>query len=111
MASLRNVVKDCQNELRDGIAWVAFWREGRSWKSESFYLEMDDTISPDDLWWLKEARKKDPAAIALNTYYCGHLAGDMNLDELTAGVRWQYENGYNLLSDFIESHSNKMPQL
>ncbi|NIZ87095.1 hypothetical protein GSM02_07500, partial [Clostridioides difficile] len=25
MASLRDTVKDYQEELRDGIAWVAFW--------------------------------------------------------------------------------------
>ena len=25
MASLRDTVKDYQDELRDGIAWVAFW--------------------------------------------------------------------------------------
>ncbi len=30
MASLREAVKQQQEELRDGIAWVAFWREGRS---------------------------------------------------------------------------------
>ena len=110
MASLWDAVKDYQDELRDGIAWVAFWREGRSWKSEYFYLDMDDTIPPEDLWRLKEARDKDPAAVALNAYYCGHLAGDMNLDELAAGVRWHYENGYNLLSDFIESRSNELTQ-
>ena len=26
MASLRDTVKDYQEELRDGIAWVAFWK-------------------------------------------------------------------------------------
>ena len=108
MASLRDAVKDYQDELRDGIAWVAFWREGRSWESEYFYLEMDDTIPPEDLWRLKEIRDKDPAAVALNAYYCGHLAEDMNLDELAAGVRWHYENGYNLLSDFIESRNDEL---
>ena len=29
MASLRDTVKDYQDELRDGIAWVAFWKQGR----------------------------------------------------------------------------------
>ena len=27
MASLRDSVKDYQEELRDGIAWVAFWKQ------------------------------------------------------------------------------------
>ena len=34
MASLRDTVKDYQEELRDGIAWVAFWKTGRSWNAE-----------------------------------------------------------------------------
>ena len=28
MASLRDIVKDYQDELRTGIVWVAFWKEG-----------------------------------------------------------------------------------
>lgn len=40
MASLRDSVKDYQEELRDGIAWVAFWKEGRSWNAELFHLEV-----------------------------------------------------------------------
>ena len=42
MASLRDTVKDYQDELRDGIAWVAFWKQGRSWNAEYFHLDMDD---------------------------------------------------------------------
>ena len=37
MASLRDAVKDNANELRDGIPWVVFWREGRSWHSEAVF--------------------------------------------------------------------------
>ena len=32
MASLRDVVSEYQDDLRNGIAWLAFWREGRSWQ-------------------------------------------------------------------------------
>ena len=39
MASLRDSVKDYQEELRDGIAWVAFWKEGRSWNLLLQYLQ------------------------------------------------------------------------
>ena len=82
MASLRNTVKDYQDELRDGIAWVAFWREGRSWNADYFYLEPDDAIQALDRNRLEEIREADPAAVMLNSYYCGHLGEDMNLDEL-----------------------------
>lgn len=103
MASLRNTVKDYQDELKDGIAWVAFWREGRSWNADYFYLEPDDAIQALDRSRMEEIREADPAAVMLNSYYCGHLGEDMNLDELAAGVRWHYENGYNQLSDFLET--------
>ena len=46
MASLRDTVKDYQEELRDGIAWVAFWKTGRSWNAEYFHLEMGDYLYP-----------------------------------------------------------------
>ena len=109
MASLRNTVKDYQDELKDGIAWVAFWREGRSWNADYFYLELDDAIQALDRSRMEEIREADPAAVMLNSYYCGHLGEDMNLDELAAGVRWHYENGYNQLSDFLEAHDDRLP--
>ena len=110
MTSLREAVKDYQEELRDGIAWVVFWREGRSWKSDYLYLEVgSDTINYDDIGRWKEICGLDPRAVALNGYYCGHLAEDMSLDELAAGVRWHYENGFNSLAAFIEAHSPALP--
>ena len=109
MASLREAVKDWQDELQAGIAWVAFWREGRSWSSDYIYLEMDDTLTPEDKGRLQEIQRIDPAAVVLNGYYCGYLGEDMNLAELTAGVRRHYDNGYNNIADFIEAHDNALP--
>ena len=109
MASLREAVKDYQDELQAGIAWVAFWREGRSWHSDYIYLETDDTLTPEDRGHLREIQEKDPAAVVLNGYYCGYLGEDMNLAELTAGVRRHYENGYNNVADFIEAHDDTLP--
>ena len=108
MASLRDAVKVYQDELRAGIAWIAFWREGRSWSSDYLYLEMDDTLTPEDRSRLQEIQQTDPAAVVLNGYYCGYLGEDMNLTELTAGVRRHYENGYNNIADFIEAHDNAL---
>ena len=88
MASLRDSVKDYQEELRDGIAWVAFWKQGRSWNAELFHLEVDGTLEPFDRSRLEEIKAADPAAVILNGYYCGHLGENMSLDELTAGVRY-----------------------
>ena len=109
MASLRDSVKDYQEELRDGIAWVAFWKEGRSWNAELFHLEVDGTLEPFDRSRLEEIKAADPAAVILNGYYCGHLGENMSLDELTAGVRYHYENGRNDLDGFIGAHDDRLP--
>ena len=108
MASLRDTVKQYQAELRDGITWVAFWREGRSWNGEDFYLDAGDSPTAEQKSRLEEIRQKDPAAVILNSYYCGYLAGDMTVGELTAGVRWHYENGYNDVADFIAAHDDTL---
>ena len=85
MASLRDTVKDYQEELRDGIAWVAFWKTGRSWNAEDFHLELGDYLYPEDRSRMEEIKQADPAAVVVNGYYSGYLGEDMNLDELTAG--------------------------
>jgi outer membrane biosynthesis protein TonB len=109
MASLRDTVKDYQEELRDGIAWVAFWKTGRSWNAEYFHLETGDILYPEDRSRMEEIKQADPAAVVVNGYYSGYLGEDMNLDELTAGVRRHYENGYSNIGEFIEAHDDKLP--
>ena len=109
MASLRDTVKDYQEELRDGIAWVTFWKTGRSWNAEYFHLEMGDILYPEDRSRMEEIKQADPAAVVVNGYYSGYLGEDMNLDELTAGVRRHYENGYSNIGEFIEIHDDRLP--
>ena len=109
MASLRDTVKEYQEELRDGIAWVAFWKTGRSWNAEYFSLEMGDYLYPEDRSRMEEIKQADPAAVVVNGYYSGYLGEDMNLDELTAGVRRHYENGYSNIGEFIEAHDDRLP--
>ena len=109
MASLRDTVKEYQEELRNGIAWVAFWKEGRSWNAESFHLDVTDTLYPEDRSRLEEIKAADPAAVILNGYFCGQLGEDMSLDELTARVRYHYENSRNDLDGFIEAHDDRLP--
>ena len=109
MASLRDTVKDYQEELRDGIAWVAFWKTGRSWNAEYFHLEMGDILYPEDRSRMEEIKQADPAAVVVNGYYSGYLGEDRNLDELTAGVRRHYENGYSNIGEFIEAHDDRLP--
>lgn len=105
MASLRYIVNQFKDELRDGIAWLAFWKEGRSWKAECFWLDVfDERLSLEDKARLEKISGIDPGAVVLNGYYCGYLAEDMSIKDLAFGVRCHYENGYNNIQAFISSH-------
>ena len=109
MASLRDMVSEYQDDLRNGIAWLAFWREGRSWQAEAFYLDLDDTLYPEDRARLAEIQAADPRAVVVNGYYSGYLGAEMNVAELAAGVRHHYDNGLNNIAPFMEAHSDELP--
>ena len=109
MASLRDVVSEYQDDLRNGIAWLAFWREGRSWQAEAFHLDLDDTLYPEDRARLAEIQAADPRAVVVNGYYSGYLGEEMNVAELAAGVRHHYDNGLNNIAPFMEAHSDELP--
>ena len=109
MASLRDVVSEYQDDLRNGIAWLAFWREGRSWQAEAFHLDLDDTLYPEDRARLAEIQAADPRAIVVNGYYSGYLSEEMSVAELAAGVRHHYDNGLNNIAPFMEAHSDELP--
>lgn len=85
MAALRDVVRNLQEELRGGIAWVVFWREGTSWDGKSVYLDDDDLLTKDDRIALMEILQKDAHAVALNSYYSGQVAEDMTVERYVNG--------------------------
>ena len=109
MASLRDVVSEYQDDLQNGIAWLAFWHEGRSWQAEAFHLDLDDTLYPEDRARLAEIQAADPRAVVVNGYYSGYLGEEMNVAELAAGVRHHYDNGLNNIAPFMEAHNDELP--
>jgi len=104
MASLRDAIKEQQEELQGGNAWVAFWKEGRSWHSEAFHLDMGAILYQEDEWRLREIEAADPAAIVLN----GYLSENMTLDELTTSIRYHYEHRMNGITGFITEYSDRL---
>ncbi len=109
MASLRDTVREYQDDLRNGIAWLAFWREGRSWHGEAFHLDMSDNLYPEDKMRLAEIQTADLKAVVVNSYYSGYLGEEMSVDELAAGVRHHYENGLSNIAPFMEAHDDVLP--
>lgn len=102
MAAINTIAKEWADELRDGIAWLIVWKTGRSWNAQAVWLGVDnDTFEPEDLEAARNILQQDPNAVMLNGYYCGRLGEDMTRNELAAGIRWHYENGFHLLKDSI----------
>lgn len=100
MAALNTIAREYADEIRGGIAWLIIWKTGRSWNAQAVWLDSDtDTFEPEDLELASKILEQDPNAVMLNGYYCGRFGEDMAVAELAAGIRWHYENGYNLLKD------------
>ena len=104
MASLRDAIKERQEELQGGNAWVAFWKEGRSWHSEAFHLDMDATLYPETNGGCGKSNRQTPAAVVLN----GYLSENMTLDELTTSIRYHYEHRMNGIAGFITEYSDRL---
>lgn len=119
MASLRDIIRQEKDEILEGITWIAIWKTGRSWHTESFYPEdgsYDDgyVFSKDDSNRMNEIIKADNNAILINGYYCGF--GDTSgedsyyntLEAVKERALWMYNECYNMLSCFIKNnHATK----
>lgn len=109
MASIRIESQDVLDESREGIAFIAVWKNGRSWFCMAFYPDVIDdapTLAFEDyeLRMLENIANKDEHAVLVNSYY--HNLGDctcMTRDSLADALRWQYEKGYSLVSDFLKN--------
>jgi hypothetical protein len=109
MASLREAARYVLDDARDGCCWIAIWKTGRSWHTETFYdADYDEgstflnrpsswKITAEDASRLKEIMAEDSAARFVHGYYSnlGSIE-DMTLDSLTDGLRFQYEFGGNI---------------
>lgn len=100
MAALNTIARNEADTIREGIAWLIVWKTGRSWHAESVYLNTDDdTFELEDLDMARKILEQDPGAVMLNGYHCGRFGEDMTAAEIEAGIRWHYENGFNLLEN------------
>ena len=99
MAGLREIAKEYRDEIMDGIAWVAIWKTGKSWNAKDFWLDMEfDKIKPEEMSEARDIVAEDENAIFINEYYCAHM-GNGSIQDIVAGIKGFYENGYNTLKD------------
>ena len=106
MASLRTMVGTYRDELREGCAMVAFWKNGCSWNAEAFWLDGDDRIEPEDMERVAEILDIDPHAIILDGYNdCPFTNYDENgkassIEFMMEHIAWRYEERMCQLSRF-----------
>ena len=106
MASLKSVVKESYDNLIDGIAWIVFYKDGRSWEYACFYEESGSydeglVFSEEDMNELREISKKDSKAICINGYYMG-FAAELPLKASEEKILWMYNERLNQLKgDFL----------
>lgn len=99
MASLKEIAREYRDEIMDGIAWVAIWKTGRSWNAKAFWLNLEtERIEDEEMEEAREIVAADQKAIFINEYYTAHM-GEGKLDEIVEGIRFMYENEYNLLAN------------
>lgn len=106
MASIRIEAQDVLDIARDGIGWIALWKNGRSWETMIFWPDIDNHGRPIfddfDTEGLKNIIKADHGAVLLNSYY--HNLGDttcMTRDSLADALRWQYELKRSMIDDLL----------
>ena len=100
MASLKNLINAYKEDLMDGIQWVVFWKNGRSWHADTIFTEIDDDnpdpeydpISTDIKAYLQAIYNQDNKAIILNGYYGSSFYADEPLAEWVNHVRYCYES-------------------
>ncbi len=85
MASLKNVVRDHRDEIVGGSAWVAIWKDGRSWEAQAFYpaggsYEYGYDFSPQDYEAMMAISGADHKAICVNGQYTAEYFDDGEID-------------------------------
>lgn len=108
MSSLRKMVNEYKDDLREGITWVIFWKEGRSWESSHVYIVNggEEIIENEYKEELETILQKDPHAIALNGYIHGMFFEDATINHMIDAVKYYYEEWKSCsLENFIECYS------
>jgi len=107
MASLRIVAQEVFEEAKDGIAWIALYKQGRGWGAACFWVMFDEKkgifdFDADDLESLNDILSTDQNAVLANGYY-SNLGSMENMTRasLYAALRWQYEGQFSRLADIL----------
>ena len=99
MASLHEIAKLEGDILRIGEGWVIVWKTGRSWHSQSVFLDADGFFPFSALESVQDILKQDPQAVILNGVKCGGFWQSMKTVDIELSIRWDYDGNLHLLKD------------
>lgn len=108
MASIRQEAQDVLSIARDGLAWFAVWKSGKSWAVMDFWPDYDEktatfTFEASELEKLNNIIQLDELAAFVNPYYynLGGYGDEITRDTLADAFRWHYELGFTRLADVL----------
>lgn len=107
MASVRETAQQVLDTAKNGIGWIAFWKDGRGWDASEFWPDFDEksgtlTFEDYDQDELREILSKDPNAIIVNSYYFNlGIPEEMTRDSLANALRWQYGYQNSRLAEYL----------
>ena len=115
MASIRQIAADVFDTARDGIGWIALWKEGRGWNVETIFTESEDygtgsvTVEAFEMAVLRAIIATDPRAILVNGYYHNLGIGEDygSRESLARALRWQYEECSSQITDWTLNAAQK----
>jgi hypothetical protein len=103
---MRQTAQDMIDVARDGIGWIALWKDGKGWMAMDYYpdINRDNSLIFEDydIDSLQNILKIDPRAILVNGWY--HNLGDttcMTRDSLAEALRWQYDIQHYPVADVL----------
>lgn len=106
MASIRTEAQDVLDVARDGIGWIALWKNGRGWSTFCFWPDITSdgglVFEDYEIEGLQNVLETDPRAILVNSWY--HNLGDttcMTRDSLADALRWQYDLQHYTVADVL----------
>lgn len=106
MASMRQTAQDMIDVAREGIGWIALWKDGKGWMARDLYPDIDrenNLVFEDyQMEALQSIVALDPHAILVNGWH--HNLGDttcMTRDSLADALRWQYNLQHYTVADVL----------
>lgn len=99
MASLHEIAKLEGDVLRIGEGWVIVWKTGRSWHSQSIFMDADGYFPSSVVELVQDILKQDPQAVMLNGVKCGGFWHSMKTADIELSIRWCYDRNLRLLKD------------